>query len=352
MPEDIKPATPRNNAVLIVLVAGGILGALVILFATVSGYNPFARKITVTTYFKNSLGLKSGAAVNLNGVAIGLVKKVTLSTAPEHRKMPVEVTMSLNARYLSGLHTDSLAQLTSMGALADTFIDIDSQHATGPPPQDGAELPTLNTPTVLNLKATQETADDLHKFTDRLDKLFDEAESGNGSIGQFFSNPGLPKQAAATAAKVQQITRKLGRTDSTAGKILNDHSITDKLTSLGNDMQALQTSASKLTNGPLQTNLATAQAQTNSLLAEVHAGHGAVGMMTNNPTFKAQLTNTTAQANSAIASIHNGNGSVARILSTDGTQVDLNKLGTESSTLAAMIRSNPKKYLTIEIRIF
>jgi phospholipid/cholesterol/gamma-HCH transport system substrate-binding protein len=352
MPDETKPGFAQSNGVVIVLAAAGILGALLILFTILSGYNPFARKITITTYFKNSLGLKSGAAVNLNGIAVGTVKTVTLSTAPEHRKAPVEVIMSLETSHLSGLHTDSLAEMTSMGALADTFIDIDSQQATGPLPQDGAELPTLNTPTVLNLKATQETADDLHKFTDRLNTLFDQAETGKGSIGQLLSNPGLTKQAAATAAKVQQITRKLGRTDSTAGKIINDHGITDKLASLGNDMQGVQTSFSKLTNGPLQANLTTTQAQANSLLAEIHAGHGAVGMMTNNPAFKSQITNTTAQAKSAIASIHNGNGSVAKILSTDGTQVDLNKLATESSTLAAMIRQNPKKYLTIEVRLF
>jgi phospholipid/cholesterol/gamma-HCH transport system substrate-binding protein len=352
MPEDTKPATPRSNAILIVLVAAGILSALAILFTILSGYNPFARKITVTTYFKNSLGLKSGAAVNLNGIAVGTVKTVTLSTAPEHSKAPVEVAMSLETSHLSGLHTDSLAEMTSMGALADTFIDIDSQHATGPPPQDGAELPTLNTPTVLNLKATQETMDDLHKFTDRLNTLVDEGISGKGSTGQFFSNPGLPQQAAATAARVQQITRKLDRTDSTAGKIINDHSITDKLASLANDMQGMQTSFSKLANGPLQANLTTTQTLSHSLVADLHAGHGAVGMLTNNPAFKAQISNTAAQAKSAVASIHNGNGTVAKLLSTDGTQVDLNKLQTESSALAAMIRQNPKKYLTIEVRLF
>jgi len=352
MPEPTKPGFAHSSGAVIVMAAGGILAVLAILFATVSGYNPFAGKIVVTTYFKNSLGLKSGAAVNLNGVAVGQVKKVVLSTAPEHAKAPVEVTMSLYTRYLNGLHTDSLAEMTSMGALADTSVDIDSEHATGPPLQDGAELPTLNTPTVLNLKATEETTEDLHKFTDRLNKLADEAQTGNGTIGQLLSNPGLTRQAAATAAKVKQVTQKLNRTDSTAGKIINDHSITDKLTRIGNNMQGIQASVNKLTSGPLQANLTTTQTLSRSLTADLHAGQGAAGMITNNPTFKAQLTNTTAQAKSAVASIRNGNGTVAKMLSADGTRVDLNKLATESSTLAALIRSNPKKYLTIETRLF
>jgi phospholipid/cholesterol/gamma-HCH transport system substrate-binding protein len=351
MPEDTKPATQRNNAVLIVLVAGGILGVLVLLFATVSGYNPFTRKITVTTYFINSLSLKSGAAVNLDGVTVGIVKKVALSTAPEHRKTPVEVTMSLDRKYLSGLHADSLAQLTSMGALADTFIDIDSQHATGPPLRNGDQLPTLNTPTVLNLNAVQQTTEDLHTFTDRLNKLADEAESGKGSIGQLLSNPGLTHEAALTAAKVHRVATKLARTDSTAGKLINDHSLAGKLASIGTTMQSLKTSSARFTGGPLQANFAAVQTQASSLAADVRAGHGALGMMTNDPAFKAQLTGTAAQAKAAIASIHTGNGIVPKMLSSDGA-IDLRLLQTQSSTLATMIRQNPKKYLTIEVRLF
>jgi phospholipid/cholesterol/gamma-HCH transport system substrate-binding protein len=352
MPEETKDTSRRSNVVTIFLAAAGILGALAILFTILSGYNPFASTITVTTYFKNSLGLKSGAVVNLNGVAVGIVKTVALSTSPDHRAMPVLVTMTLRSKYLPALHTDSTAEMTSMGALADTFIDIDSQHATGPPPQDGAELPTLNTPTVLNLKATQDTEDAARKLIDRLNPLVDEAMTGKGSIGQLMSNPGLTKQAAATVARVHQTATKLADTDSTAGKIINDHSIADKLADIGNHMQGLQTSVAKLSNGPLQANINTAQAQFNSLSADIKSGHGAVGMVTNDPAFKRQLNNTSAQAKSVVASIHSGNGTMAMLLSPDGTQVDLNKLQTESSTLATMIRQNPKKYLTIKIRLF
>jgi phospholipid/cholesterol/gamma-HCH transport system substrate-binding protein len=352
MPEETKDATPRSNALLIVLVAGGILGVLAILFTILSGYNPFASKITVTTYFKDSLGLMSGATVNLNGVAVGTVTKVQLSTAPEHAKAPVQVTMSLKTKYLSGLHADSLAEMTSMGALADTFIDIDSAHAIGPPPKDGAELATLNAPTVLNLKSVQDTEDGARKFIDRLDSLVNEGVSGKGSIGQLLSNPGLTKQAAVTVAKVHRTAAKLSGTDSTAGKIINDPSIGDKLADIGKNMQGLQTSVAKLTDGPLQTNLATTQAQMHSLTADVHAGRGAVGMMANDPAFKQQMKETTANAKAVLSAARTGSGTTGKLLSTDGTQVDLNKLQSESAGLATMIRQNPKKYLTIQVRLF
>lgn len=352
MASDEKTGSPRRNTAMIALAAAGILGGLAVVFAAVSGFNPFTQKITVITYFSDSEGLKSGAAVNLNGVTVGTVKRVDLTTAPEHRKTPVKVTMKLDTKFLSGLHTDSLASLTSMGALADTVVDIDSQQATGPPLQDGAELPTLNAPTVLDFKSTQDTMNDVHALMGRLDTLVDQVETGNGSIGQLMSNPGLTKEATATIAKVKQVSAKLNSDDNTAGKILNDHSITDKLASISTHMQQVQGSVTKLTSGPLNANLATAQSQANSLTADIKAGHGAVGMMMNDPSFKRQMNALTPNAKNLSADLDKGQGSAGKLLHDDAVKASLNKLQTDSSALATMIRQNPRKYLTIEVRIF
>jgi phospholipid/cholesterol/gamma-HCH transport system substrate-binding protein len=352
MASDTKTESPRRNATMIALAAVGILGGLLAVFATISGFNPFAQMITVTTYFSNSEGLKSGAAVNLNGVTVGTVKRVDLITGPEHRKASVLVTMKLNTKFLSGLHTDSLASLTSLGALADTVVDIDSQHATGPPLQDGAELPTLNSPTVLNFNTTQDTMNDVHALMGRLDTLVDQVQTGKGSIGQLMSNPGLTKEATATITRVKQVSAKLNSTHNTAGKILNDHSITDKLADISTHIEQVQASVGKLTNGPLNANLTTAQSQANQLTADFNAGHGAAGMLINNPAFKKQMSDTTANAKGVIADIDKGQGSAGKLLHDGGLQVHLTKLQADSSALATMIRQNPKKYLTIEIRLF
>jgi phospholipid/cholesterol/gamma-HCH transport system substrate-binding protein len=352
MASDAKADSPRRNAVIIGLAAAGILGGLVVLFAVVAGFNPFAHTIMVTTYFANSEGLKSGAPVELNGVDVGTVKRVDLSTAPAHHKMPVQVTMKLSTKFLSDLHTDSLAELSSMGALADTLVDIDSEHATGPSLQDGAEMPTLNTPTVLDLEAGQDTMNAVHKLMDRLDPLVDQVETGKGSIGQLMSNPGLTKEARATIARAKQVGAKLDGTDNTAGKILNDHDLTNKLARLGTDTQALSASFNKLAGGPLQANIANVEAQANALSADVNAGHGAAGMIVKDSAFKKQMTDTTATAKGLLAGIDKGEGSAGKLLHDNAVKASLNKLQTASAALATEIRQNPKKTLTIKVRIF
>jgi phospholipid/cholesterol/gamma-HCH transport system substrate-binding protein len=352
MSTETKTQSTSQNAIMICLVAGGILVGLALAFVFVSGYNPFRARITVTSYFIDSEGLKSGAAVNLNGVTIGIVKRVDLNSAPAHHKAPVQVTMKIYSRYLPGLHTDSLATVSSMGALADTFIDIDSSQAIGLPPADGAELPTLNAPTVLNLQSAQDTMNNAHQLMDKLNGLFDQVETGNGSIGQFMSNPGLTREARDTVGRFQKVTAKLSHTDSTAGRVINDHSAMDHLADISRNMQLIQGEAGKLMNGPLNANLASVSTQAKEITDDLNAGHGAAGMVLNDPKFSAEMKQTMAKANGLVASIDNGPGTAGKLLHDDQLKANLQKLSTESSTLAAMIRSNPKKYLTIKVRIF
>ncbi len=49
----------------IVLIASVILVTLLFLMTSSAGLGIFSHKLTITTYFENSAGLKPGAAVNL-----------------------------------------------------------------------------------------------------------------------------------------------------------------------------------------------------------------------------------------------------------------------------------------------
>ncbi len=48
--------------------------------------------------------------------------------------------MQVSSTYIRDIHTDSTATITQAGVLGDSFLDIDSTHATGPQPANNAEL--------------------------------------------------------------------------------------------------------------------------------------------------------------------------------------------------------------------
>jgi phospholipid/cholesterol/gamma-HCH transport system substrate-binding protein len=350
MADKPKVESPHRKAGRIVLALAVTFGVLLVLATAVATFRP--RKITVTTYFADSEGMKPGAAVTLNGVDIGTVKRVTLTSGPEHKKAPVQVIMRLDSRYQPGLHTDSLATLVNLGALADTSVDIDSEQASGPPLEDGDELKTIYAPSVLDLKAGQDTVKAINQTMSKFNTVVDQMETGKGTLGQFITNPSLPKDTAATLDKFGKAAAKLGSTNNTAGKLINDRSIEEKFASIGKDTQGLGASASKLANGPLQGNLATAGKRSNALIADLNAGKGGAGMMLNNPTFHKQLSDTAAQANTLISGYSKNPATGGNFAPGGATTIDLKNFQAATSACATAMRQNPKKFFSIQVRLF
>src|SRR5580704_16173191 len=142
MPSQQEVKWSQLKVGLIVLVSVALLSSLLFLMSTASGMGLFSTKMTVTSYFANSNGLKVGAPVSLQGVTIGEVKKVQITTDAAHKLTPVKVTMKLEPMFEASLHKDSTASLIKDGLVGDTIIDINSQLASGPPLQSGDQLPS------------------------------------------------------------------------------------------------------------------------------------------------------------------------------------------------------------------
>ena len=127
MPSQQEVKWSQLKVGLIVLISVALLSLLLFLMTSASGMSVFSRKIVVTSYFDNSMGLKTGAPVELEGVTIGEVKTVEVTTDPARKLTPVQVVMKIDPRYHASLHTDSRASLGTVGVLGDTVLDINSR---------------------------------------------------------------------------------------------------------------------------------------------------------------------------------------------------------------------------------
>jgi phospholipid/cholesterol/gamma-HCH transport system substrate-binding protein len=362
MPSQQEVRWSQLKVGVIVLISVVILTTLLFLMTSASGIGIFSRKLTVTTYFENSAGLKDGAAVNLQGVTIGTVKSISVTTSPDRKLTPVMVVMKLDAKYQNDLHTDSTAALTTVGVLGDTVVDINSQVATGPPLQDGATLNTLETPSISDVvKASQGTIENLNTILAKLNTVVDNMESGKGSFGQLLVNPELYNKFVATMSDVQETTAKLNRKDNTLGKFLNDDGqmydrVDDALGRVDDMTKSIQagkgTAGKLLTDETLYKNLNQSLANMNLILADAQAGKGSAGMLLKDPTFARKLNDTLTKTDDLITSINAGKGTLGKLATDDAMYTNINGLLTESTKLVAMIRQDPKKYLTIHLKIF
>ena len=361
MPSQQEVKWSQLKVGLIVLVASVVLVTLLFLMTSASGLSIFSHKLTVVTYFENSAGLKEGAAVNLQGVTIGTVKSITVVNTPDRKLTPVKVVLKLNEKYASSLRKDSKASLTTVGVLGDTIIDINSQFAVGPPLKDGDELKTLETPSITDVvKASQGTIESLNVILAKMNTIVDNLQSGKGSVGQFINNPELYNKANATVNELLILEKNINAGKGSIGKLMTDDTLYNRMNNTVGKMESITnaldsgkgTAGMLLKDDSLYKNLNSTLVHANSIMADADAGKGGLGLMLKDPKFRNDLSNTLTQINTLVSGINSGKGTLGKLTNDDEAYVNVNKLLTASTDLVTTIRKDPKKYLTIRMRIF
>jgi phospholipid/cholesterol/gamma-HCH transport system substrate-binding protein len=361
MPSEQEVRWSQLKIGVIVIVASVILTTLLFLMTSASGLGFFTRKLSITTYFENSAGLKTGAAVSLEGVTIGAVKSVTVTTAPDRKLTPVMVVMTLDSKYAPSLHKDSTAALSTVGVLGDTVVDINSQVATGRELQNGDELKTLETPSLQDVvKASQGTLESINVILAKMNLVVDNIQSGKGSVGQLINNPELYNKFVATADDIHTLTSNLNAGKGSLGKLITDDTFYDrlndttaKLDGIATDLQSGKGSAGKLLKDEaVYDNLNATLKHVNSITTDIDAGKGSLGILFKDPATAKSLNETLDKINTLVGDVNDGKGTLGKLAKDDAAYTNLNKLLANSSDLVTAIRQDPKKYLTIHMKIF
>jgi phospholipid/cholesterol/gamma-HCH transport system substrate-binding protein len=343
--------------VLIIVALSALMALIFLMSGSTGGF--FTGKISLHSYFENSAGLKVGAPVNLDGVTIGNVKAIRIVAHP--RLTPVEVFMSVSKKYQSQLHSDSRASLSTVGVLGDTIVDINNRAASGGPIQNGAQLPTNETPNLNDvIQASQSTIQQLNVILGNINALINQISSGQGTIGKLISDPSLYNNLNQSVRKLNQVATQLNSGQGTIGKLIKDPSLynhlNDTATRIDDVASKIDTdkgSLGKLINDPtLYNNLNQSAGKLNHLLAQINSGQGALGMMVNNQAFAHKLNDTVTQLDSILRQANEGKGTVGQLIKNPALYNHLDALTVSSQSLVTAIRKNPKKYLTIHMRIF
>ncbi len=171
----------------LVLMASAILIGLILLMSSASG-GLFARKLVLRSYFENAAGLKDGAPVTLEGVTIGNV--IHVRVIPSRNPTPVEVTMRVGHEYLTRLHTDSTASINQAGVLGDSYVDLNSTHASGPAPANNAELKASGSPSIQDvIRTSNESIIELNKLLHKVETTVDSVNSRQRRRGRVDQRP-------------------------------------------------------------------------------------------------------------------------------------------------------------------
>lgn len=342
---------------LTVLFASVTLAVLIFVMSGTGGW--FTRKITLRSYLDNAGGLRQGAPVRLAGVDIGNVTGIRIVGGKP--LTPVEVTMKVNTKYSFNLRKDSITLLSTAGVLGETYVDVDSSAAKGPAAADGDTLAARNQPDIQDVvRASQGTLQNMDALLKRLDHIVAFIESGQGSIGKVIYDPSLYDRLNATVTEFKGLVDDIQNGKGSIGPLLTSDEAykkaigaVDKLNAIIDDIQQGKGTAGKLLKDPaLYENANQTVANVRKLTDDINAGKGALGKMTHDEEFAARLQTTMNNLASLTERLEKGEGTAGMLFKDPTLYNNSNQMLLESRELVKAIRQNPKRYLTIHMKIF
>jgi phospholipid/cholesterol/gamma-HCH transport system substrate-binding protein len=344
---------------LTVLAALITLAILIFLMSGTTGL--FVQKILLLSYFDDASGLRVGAPVRLDGVDIGNVTKIRVVPDADKRLTPVQVTMKVSMRYHFGLRKDSKTVLSTAGVLGETYINIDSSDAKGPEVENGDVLPSSEVPDFSDMvRAGQGTLQNMDALIRRLDRIIAFVESGNGSVGKLIYDPTLYNRLNATVDQFQGLVNQVSSGKGTLGKLVSDDELyrkvnasVDKINVMIDDLNAGKGTAGKLLKDPtLYNNANQTVANVKQLTDSINAGQGALGKLAKDKELADKLQNTINKLSDLSDRLAAGQGTMGKLLQDPSLYNNADQMLLESRELVKAVREDPKKYLTIRLKVF
>lgn len=379
------------------------LAILAFLILNSSGdFNPFEKKLRLKARFAAADGLRDGAEVQLAGVHIGKVERVSLLPPDSPEAARVEAVLMVD-KNLDGkpinerIRTDSTAQLVAVSLLAnDKLINITPGTFNG---TAVSENDVLNSTSTMSINQLTETGNELLQQINKLavptNEILNKANRGEGTLGRIINDESLYNnldgavgETKLTLAKLQNTLDRVNRGDGSAGKLLNDPELynnlnksVQQLEAIAKDLRAGKGTAGKFLNDEKLYNdardaiadLRVSASKINGIADDfkvisndLKEGKGTAGKFLKDEqlyddarTAIARLNSTTEKFDLILGDARNGKGTIGKLLTDETlynninqTAANANQLSSEGTKLIYDFRQNPKKYLTIQFKLF
>jgi phospholipid/cholesterol/gamma-HCH transport system substrate-binding protein len=344
---------------LTVIIASLVLALLLFLMSGTTGL--FSKRIMLVSYFDNAEGLRVGAPVRLNGVDIGNVMKILIVPDKDKQLTPVEVIMKVSTKYSFNLRRDTLASLETAGVLGETFMDMDSSQAIGPPAQNGDTLPTSVHPDFNEVvRSSQSTLQNMDALLKRADRILAFAESGKGSLGKLIYDPTLYDRFSQTVAELKTVVDEIAKGQGSLGQLINSNdayqkfvATLDKMNAVADDLQQGKGTAGKFLKDPtLYNNANDTIANLKKVSENLSSGKGTAGRLLNDEELAKKIDTTMTKLSELTTELEAGQGTAGKLLKDESLYNNADKMLVETRDLLKAFRENPKKYLSIKLHIF
>jgi phospholipid/cholesterol/gamma-HCH transport system substrate-binding protein len=356
----------RELRVGILVVASFVLLAVAIFYiGGDSGF--FTPKYRITAYFHSANGLHAGAAVLLDGFTIGNVSTIKLSSEAVPEKW-VEVEMDLNKSYRHMIRTDTMASIGTVGVLGDQQVELTRGSADKEEIPEGGSIQGADTGDIKKIiTGTNDVVANLGVMTNQVTDLLQKVNQGKGTLGKILNDTSIYDNFDATAAEATALVKDARTGSGTIGQLMSNdelyRSVKASVDRLDSTMNKVDIIVDKINNGngtvPKLLNDPAVFDRTNQLLTKfgtiadrIERGEGTLGKLSKEDALYNNMNGTLVKANTLLTSVENGEGTLGKMMKDPTLYNSLTQTSSELQKLMYDFRQNPKKYLTINFRLF
>jgi phospholipid/cholesterol/gamma-HCH transport system substrate-binding protein len=341
---------------LFVLVGLGIL-ATGILYVT--GAGTLAPKYELRTYLPEAEGLTEGTDVTLDGLLVGSVKNITLSTSDD-RSHNIEVVMRVDRRYQQHIRTDSVASLVTQGLLGSRYVSISRGYsgevlAPGSTVQASEEIAIKDV-----VQRGADLVQNLGVLTQDVSGVVDKLKGGQGTLGKLLNDPTLYNNLNATADQARSLMASTRQGNGTLGKLMTSDELykkadkaIDNAGAILADVHQQKGTIGKLVSDPTMYNEAKDFINhSNALVSDVRSGKGTLGKLATDDTLYTNMKQASVNIRDATAKLNTNTSTAGKFFNDPKLYDNLTGLTGDMRSLIADIRKDPKKFLHTTFSIF
>ena len=331
-----------------------------IVFLLTGSASWFKKQISLHVYTSDASGLNPGAPVRINGIQAGSVRKVFLSGETDPRKI-IKIDFVIDQTMQRQVPKDSIAAISSDNLLGSTkFLQINK----GSSPEQIQTDATVNAADTRQFDALIQQGygvlDCLQGILGKVQGIIEQVEVGKGTIGKLLVDETLYNSLQATVSQVQLLTSTLNSKKGLIGHLVNDEAlfgqiqtIVGRVDALTLDLQNGKGTVGALIKDPAVYNkLNTSLDQLNDIMTKVNSGNGTAAKLLNDPKIANQITDSLNKINLMLDKLNAGQGTMGQLLVNPQLYESANGTTRELHDLLRDFRANPKKFLSIKLKIF
>ncbi len=320
----------------------------------------FSRRYTLKTFLSDAGGLREGAQVRLAGVPVGNVHRIRISSSPDPRHA-VEIELKLARLYANQIGADSVATVETAGLLGESYVDI----SRGTPGQrvlrDQDEVASHEEADIKKIvQNTNDVLSNLRGLSSRLNDVTTQVQSGKGTLGMLIYDQTFYNRLNTMASDLGALMDRVEKGQGSLGKFATDETLyqhavatIDHVDRVVEDIQHGKGSMAKLISDPSFYNEAHQFiGRANSFMDNVNQGHGTLGKLATDATLYNRMNDAVQRFDVVTQRVQEGQGTLGK-LSTDATLYsNLSESAKSLRDFLIEFRKDPKKYLTLHLRIF